>query len=268
MARSATVGSSSIAAAAGQGNRSRTVLGDVDDGVVVAPGGVEQELAEAGRGVEEDGHELRLADGHAVAEPGGVGADVAVVGLREPVGRGPRRGEVGGVVVDADEVVGALDQLHLLRREPRQPVAEEAGHGAWVLAAHDRVQEPAVHEVQAALHGPPVGEGVGGGHEPVRHRRDADLPALRRLVPGAVQRHGPGVGEEDVVRHDVGLAAGVAGGAGLGDERRAPAGGVRARAVALRRVRPGLVERGPELDAVAELAEAHLREVHVVLAAQ
>ena len=41
-----------------------------------------------------------------------------------------------------------------------------------------------------------------------------------------------------------------------------------ASAVPLRRERPGLVERDPELDAVAELAEAHLREVHVVLAAQ
>ena len=94
------------------------------------------------------------------------------------------------------------------------------------------------------------------------------LAALRRLVLGAVQRHGLGVGEEDVVRHDVGLAAGVAGGAGPGDERRAPAGGVGAGAVPHGRVRPGLVESGPELDAVAELAEAHLREVHVVLAAQ
>ena len=249
-------------------HQSHTVLGDVDDGVVVPPFGVEQELAEAGRGVEEDGHELRLADGLAAAEPGGVGADVAIVGLRGPVGRGPRRGGVGGVVVDADEVVGAPDQPPLLRREPRQPVAEEAGHGARVLAAHEGAQVPAVHEVQAALHGPPVGGGGGVGHEPVRHQRDADLPALRRLVPGAVQRHGRGVGEEDVVRHEVGLAAGVAGGAGRGDGRRAPAGGVGAVAVPLRRVRPGLVESGPELDAVAELAEAHLREVHVVLAAQ
>jgi hypothetical protein len=244
------------------------VLGDVDDGVVVAPGGVEQELAEARRVVEEDGDELRLADGHAVAEPGGVGADVGVVGLLEPVGRGRGGGVVAGVVVDADEVVGALDQLDLLRREPRQPVAEEAGHGARVRAVHDGVEEPAVHEVEAALHGPAVLGGVGVGHVPVGHHRDADLPALRRLVLGAVQRHGLGVGEEDVVRHDVGLPRRVAGEARLGDVRRAPPRREQADGVSTLRVRPGLVERRPVLDAVAELAEAHVGEVHVVLAAR
>ena len=76
------------------------------------------------------------------------------------------------------------------------------------------------------------------------------------------------MGEDDVVRHGVGLARRVAGEAVLVDVRRAPARRRLADGVALVRVRPRLVERGPGLDAVAELFEANLGEVHVVLAAR
>ena len=132
---------------------------------------------------------------------------------------------------------------------------------------HDGVEEPAEHEVEAAAHGGAVIGGVGGRDEPVRDQGDADQPALRLLIAGAVERHGLGVSEEDVVRHDVGLPRRVAGEAGRGDVRRAAAGGEGPRGVATLRVRPGLVEGGPVLDAVAELHEADLGEVHVVLAA-
>ena len=107
---------------------------------------------------------------------------------------------------------------------------------------HDGVEVPAVHEVEAAAHGGAVGGGVGGRDEPVRDQGDADLPALRLLIAGAVERHGLGVSEEDVVRHDVGLPRRVAGEAGPGDVRRAAARGEGARGVATLRVRPGLVE--------------------------
>jgi hypothetical protein len=68
------------------------------------------------------------------------------------------------------------------------------------------------------------------------------------------------VGQDDVVRGDVGLGAGVAAGAGA-VRRRAALGRVGAEHVALAHGHIGLVEGGPVLDAVAERREAHVGEV-------
>jgi hypothetical protein len=77
------------------------------------------------------------------------------------------------------------------------------------------------------------------------------------LVLGLVDLDGGGVGQDDVVRGDVGLGVGVAPGAGA---RASP------RRVGAEHVAPGdrdvgLVEGGPVPDAVAERREAHVRQV-------
>lgn len=87
------------------------------------------------------------------------------------------------------------------------------------------------------------------------------------LVLLAVEAHGLGVGEQQVVPRDVGLRAGVTGGARLGNVRGAPAGGLGAGAVRAGAEDHGLVERVPGLDPVAELPEANVGVVHEVLPA-
>lgn len=65
------------------------------------------------------------------------------------------------------------------------------------------------------------------------------------LVLLAVEADGLGVGEQQVVAGDIRLVAGVAGGAFLGDVRRAAAGGLGAGAVAAGAEDHRLVERVP-----------------------
>jgi len=80
------------------------------------------------------------------------------------------------------------------------------------------------------------------------------------LVLPLVNLDGGGVGQDEVVRGEVGLGAGVAAGAGA-VRRRAALGRVGAEQVALARDDVGLVEGDPVLDAVAERREAHVGEV-------
>lgn len=153
---------------------------------------------------------------------------------------------VGRVVVHAVEVVGALDERHLLGRELGQPVAELLAHRVGVLAEVDGVREPADGELDLAVARLDV-QGVLGipGESGVAVQGDADLAALRGLEVLTVRLDGPAVGDEEVVANDPGLASAVTNGR-LGTVGGV-AGGKVSRVVAEDRAAPGLVEGDPVL---------------------
>jgi len=129
--------------------QARAVLGDVDLRVAVALRQPAEQGAEAGR-VRAQPEGLRLrADAVAVLaleERLEVAEEVVGVG-----GRGLVLDVVGGVVVHAVEVVGALDEGGLGGREGRQAVAELLHHRRRVVPEVDRVGEPGDGELDLAI---------------------------------------------------------------------------------------------------------------------
>lgn len=129
----------------------RPVLSDVDLGVSVALAEPHEEVAESGRvGAQPE----RL----------GLGADViAILGLEERLevaeevvvggGGGLVLDVVGGVVVHAVEVVGALDERDFLGGEGGEAVAELLLHRLRVGAEVDGVGEPGDGELDLAVAG-------------------------------------------------------------------------------------------------------------------
>mmetsp|Transcript_49640 Transcript_49640/g.156236 ORF Transcript_49640/g.156236 Transcript_49640/m.156236 type:complete len:332 (-) Transcript_49640:440-1435(-) len=157
------------------------------------------------------------------------------------------RDVVRGVVVQPEEVGGALDEPLLLWREGRQPVATATPHARGVLALVDRLGEPAQLPGQRAALGRQVGLGGGEGLLPVHVQGHADPALLLGPEVRAVALDGPSVRQDHVVRHGVGLRGGVV----------LVARSVLTVGVAQHRCTPRLVDGAPVPDPVAKLFEAH-----------
>jgi hypothetical protein len=149
---------------------------------------------------------------------------------------------VAVVVVDAERVDGGRDDLEVARPDDRlepEPEPGEVGeHVVGVGAAEDRVQEEAVELPVDAARGVPI-RGI-RRVDRVGHGEVEGDAELQPLVAGAELARREAVGEQEV----------VAGGQSRGDVL--PAGRVLAADIAEERGAPGLVERGPGVDAVAE----------------
>lgn len=168
-------------------------------------------------------------------------------------------------MVDPHEVQRALDELRLLRREPRQPFPDPLPHRLRVVPEEERIREPPELELLRPL-------GRLHVHGSARHRlvphhveRHPQLPLLRRPVLVPVDSGDGGVGEDEVVGDDVGLGAGVARLAVEVEQHGAAAGRLQPGVVALHGHRVRLVHRDPVLHPVPERREARLRVTREVV---
>mmetsp|Transcript_94270 Transcript_94270/g.249144 ORF Transcript_94270/g.249144 Transcript_94270/m.249144 type:complete len:431 (-) Transcript_94270:3-1295(-) len=159
------------------------------------------------------------------------------------------------VVVQSEELRGALDHLLLLLRERRQAVAAALLHALGVVALPDGVRIPTQLPIQS-----PLGRGLvllrrGQWLTPVHVQSDSDHTLLLGLELVPVQDDGLRVSEDDVVRRQIWLSVGLL----------LPARGHLAVGVAQHGGAPRLVESDPIGHFVAELLEADLRVVLKVI---
>lgn len=187
------------------------VLGHVDLGVSVALAEPVEQVAEA-LGVRPEPERLGLGPDAVtllvveerleVAEEVVLGRDALLV-----------LDVVGCVVVHAVEVVGTLDERHLLGRKLGQPVTEQFAHRVGVLSKVDGVREPADGELNLAVARLDV-QGVLWipGKSGVTVQGDTDLAALRGLEVLSVRLDGTAVSDEQVMADDPGLASAVTNG--------------------------------------------------------
>ena len=156
----------------------------------------------------------------------------------------PLRDHAALVVIDAEEVDRGRDALHVALPDRRPVRAELLLHVRRVCAPEDRVEEPAVPVPVECPRGRDVFGGFGRGLRGLEVDRDADERGGRLSSEGL---GGEAVGEQNV----------MGGGDRVGRGR--PPGRMDAVAVAEPGDHPGLVERDPATDAVAEARADDLR---------
>src|SRR5439155_6255171 len=94
------------------------------------------------------------------------------------------------VVVDAEEVERPRDRLEVAGPQRRRRVAERLERVTRILAAHDRVEEPAVEDAVVVARGRALRIGVAGRVRRYEGKGDPDLRIDRR----AAQRLGSPAG--------------------------------------------------------------------------